>query len=143
LAHPLLAPPVDGHEEDAERPARLAGQGLEVEERVGRREGEVPLQLEAHHASEIRTGDDRQLHGLRDHRAPREADLRPPGADARLEKLAPDGGRRVIVGGNAEGGEEALPTETTPERHDVDLSIPLTIPCLARTTGREPSPAPV
>ena len=83
-ADPLLAAPLDGHEQDAERPARLAGQGLEIEERLGRREGQMALELESHHPPEIRAGDGRQLHRLGDHRAAREADLRAPGPDTGL-----------------------------------------------------------
>ena len=123
-ADPLLAPPLDGHEQHAERPARLAGQGLEIEERLGRREGEMALELEPHHPPEVRAGDGRQLHRLGDHRAARETHLRAPGPDAGLEELAPDRARGVVVGRDAEGRDEPLRAQSLPEGDHVDLSVP-------------------
>src|SRR5262249_1197444 len=116
LAHAHPAPPLDRHEEDTEWSAGLAGKDLEVEKGIGGREGEMALKLEADHAPEVRAGDDRQIHGLRDHRAPGKADLGTPRANTRLEELTPDGACRVLVGGNAEGGEETPRPEASPQR---------------------------
>jgi hypothetical protein len=124
VADPFRASPLDSHEENAERSAGLAGQYLEVEKRVGRREGKMALQLEAHHASEICPGDGRQFHGFRDDGTPGKSDLRASGVDASLEELTPDGGGRVFVGRHAEGSHEALSAEVTSESDDVHLTVP-------------------
>ena len=55
LADPLVASPLDGHQEHANGPAGLGAQDLVVEDRVRRRKGEVALELEADHAPEVRS----------------------------------------------------------------------------------------
>jgi hypothetical protein len=123
LPHPVLASPVDRHEENAHGPARPTLQDLEVEERVGRSEGKVTLELEPDHAPEVRAGDGRQLHRLRDHGAPRETDLRAPGSDAGLQELAPNGVRGALVGRDAEGRDKPPGAKAPPEGDNVDLSV--------------------
>ena len=84
----------------------------------------MALELEPDHPPEIRAGNGRQLHRLRDHRAPREADLQRAGPGRRPQELAPNRGRGIVVGRHAEGGDDSPGPECLPEGDHVDLSVP-------------------
>ena len=84
----------------------------------------MALQLEADHAPEVRAGDHRQLDGLRDHRAPGEANLALAGRE-RLPRGA-DGGwrpRASSSAGTLKAVRRRFEPKRLPERHDVDLTV--------------------
>ena len=83
----------------------------------------MALQLEPHHLAEVRAGDGRQLDRLGDHGAAGESHPRASRTDARFQELPADRTRGVLVGGDAEGREQASRTQPLPEGHHVDLPV--------------------